>query len=86
MNMADLITLSIDRLRVQVAPGTSVAAAIAQNGGLVTRLSVTGQQRAPLCGMGICQECRVNIDGQRHQLACQTLCTEGMTVLTGGAA
>jgi succinate dehydrogenase/fumarate reductase-like Fe-S protein len=31
--------------------------------------------------MGICQECRVTIDGQRR-LACQTSCSAGMQVET----
>jgi succinate dehydrogenase/fumarate reductase-like Fe-S protein len=31
--------------------------------------------------MGICQECRVMIDGRRR-LACQTLCRDGMHVDT----
>jgi len=35
--------------------------------------------------MGICQECRVLIDGQRR-LACQTLCVEGMAVQTAAVA
>jgi succinate dehydrogenase/fumarate reductase-like Fe-S protein len=33
--------------------------------------------------MGICMECRVTINGQAHQLACQTLCLEGMQIKTG---
>jgi aerobic-type carbon monoxide dehydrogenase small subunit (CoxS/CutS family) len=47
----------------------------------VARASVTGQPRAPFCGMGVCQECRVRIDGRRR-LACQTVCAEGMRVET----
>ncbi|HSR96643.1 MAG TPA: FAD-dependent oxidoreductase [Kofleriaceae bacterium] len=34
------------------------------------RTSVTGEPRAPLCGMGVCHECRVTIEGDAHQLAC----------------
>jgi succinate dehydrogenase/fumarate reductase-like Fe-S protein len=51
------------------------------SGDRCSRTSVSGQRRAPLCGMGICQECRVNIDGLRR-LACQTICREGMRVET----
>jgi len=47
----------------------------------VARTSVTGQPRAPFCGMGVCQECRVLVDGRRR-LACQTVCIEGMRVET----
>lgn len=80
--MADSITLMIDGHNASVAEGTTVAAAIAG----VTRRSVSGQLRAPLCGMGVCQECRVTINGRAHVLSCQTLCRPGMDVQTGAAA
>ncbi|MCY1300216.1 Hydrogen cyanide synthase subunit HcnA [compost metagenome] len=78
-----MIELSLDGRSLGVAPGTTVAAALARGGDGSSRTSVSGQRRAPLCGMGICQECRVTIDGQRR-LACQTLCREGMQVETQG--
>lgn len=77
------ITVSINARAISVAPGVSVAAAIAMAGSVVTRRSVGGAARAPLCGMGVCQECRVTIDGRPHQLSCQTLCADGMHVQTG---
>ena len=46
-----------------------------------TRISVTGEARAPLCGMGVCHECRVRIQG-RIRLACQTVCAEGTAINT----
>ncbi|MET0322923.1 MAG: (2Fe-2S)-binding protein [Duganella sp.] len=79
------IELHIDTHPVRVDAGVTVAAAIAMAGSIATRRSVTGAPRAPLCGMGVCQECRVTIDGRPHRLACQTLCSSGMHVLTGGA-
>ncbi|WP_377705849.1 2Fe-2S iron-sulfur cluster-binding protein [Pseudoduganella sp. UC29_71] len=51
-------------------------------GAAVTRRSVSGMLRGPLCGMGVCHECRVTIDGRAHQLACQTLCAPNMQVRT----
>lgn len=80
--MSDAITLFIDGRPLTVAAGTSVAAAIAISGNPVTRRSVSGMLRAPLCGMGICHECRVSIDGLPHQLACQTPCASQMQVRT----
>lgn len=72
--------LHIDGQLVRVKAGSSVAAALCVAGGMgVARTSVTGQPRAPFCGMGVCQECRVRIDGRRR-LACQTVCAEGMRV------
>ena len=71
--------LTVNGRALRVAVGTSVAAALALGDDGSTRTSVSGQRRAPLCGMGICQECRVTIDGLRR-LACQTLCRESMQV------
>ncbi|MFS2021736.1 2Fe-2S iron-sulfur cluster-binding protein [Massilia sp. CT11-108] len=49
-----------------------------------TRRSVTGQPRFAFCGIGQCQECRVTVDGCANQLACRTICADGMTIDTGG--
>lgn len=49
----------------------TLAAGLMGKGGSLRR-SVTGQLRAPVCGMGVCQECAVQVGGQRR-LACQTL-------------
>ena len=80
--MSSHTLLHIDGNLVRVKAGSSVAAALRVAGGIgVARTSVTGQLRAPFCGMGVCQECRVSIDGRRR-LACQTVCSEGMRVET----
>ncbi|MBG7023044.1 (2Fe-2S)-binding protein [Pseudomonas aeruginosa] len=76
-----MIELLIDQRPLRVAEGTSVAAALALGGDGGRRRSVNGGRRAPFCGMGACQECRVLIDGRRR-LACQTLCQAGMRVET----
>jgi predicted molibdopterin-dependent oxidoreductase YjgC len=73
------VSLQINGKPVSVPAGCSVAAALAIAGGGIARTSVSGEARAPLCGMGICQECRVSINGVRR-LACQTTCSPGMQV------
>ena len=75
------IEVLLDGRLCRVPSGVTLAAALKLSGIETTRLSVRGDARAPLCGMGVCQECRVQVNGQRR-LACQTLCTEGMAVLT----
>jgi predicted molibdopterin-dependent oxidoreductase YjgC len=62
--------------------GTTVAAALlnAEIDGF--RRSVTDRPRGPLCGMGICYECRVSIDGVAHRRACLVPLAEGMVVVT----
>lgn len=59
--------------------GTSLMAAMINAGQATTRTSVCGEARSALCGMGVCQECRVTVDGLRR-LACQTPVREGMRV------
>jgi sarcosine oxidase subunit alpha len=80
--MAELVMLTIDGSPVSVERGTMVAAAIMMAGAARFRRSVTGEPRGPLCGMGICYECRVTIDGQAHSKACQIVCRDGMEVRT----
>jgi predicted molibdopterin-dependent oxidoreductase YjgC len=75
-------SLTIDNNAVQVEQGTTVAAAVLIAGETAFRTSVTGQPRGPLCGMGICFECRVTIDGIAHARSCQIVCEDGMKVVT----
>ena len=78
----DPVTLTIDGQPCQVAMGTSVAVAIWTARGGATRRSVTGQLRGPLCGMGICFECRATVDGRAQRITCQTPARSGMEVAT----
>jgi sarcosine oxidase subunit alpha len=65
-----------------VDEGTTVAAAISNAGAQCFRTSATGELRGPLCGMGICFECRVTIDDIGHQRSCTVVAAEGMEVVT----
>lgn len=80
--MPELITLRVNDVPVSVPAGSMVAAAVLQAGITSFRRSVSGEPRGPLCGMGICFECRVRIDGVAHVRSCQTLCENGMDVRT----
>ncbi|MGJ7903349.1 2Fe-2S iron-sulfur cluster-binding protein [Lysobacter sp. 1R34A] len=73
------VQLSVDGIAVEVPAGANVAAAVAQLG-LRFRRSRSGEARAPLCGMGLCFECRVSIDGIAHQRACVVVARDGMQV------
>ncbi|NRG11813.1 (2Fe-2S)-binding protein [Klebsiella variicola] len=77
--MKATLTITIDGEALTVPEGISVAAALALTGDPTTRQAVNGDLRAPFCGMGVCQECRVTVDGLRV-LACQTLCRAGMQI------
>ena len=74
----------VDGVAVDVPRGVTVVAALVGARSPCTRRSVTGQPRFAFCGIGQCQECRVTVDGRANQLACRTICAEGMIITTGG--
>lgn len=80
--MNETIQLRVNGKMVSVANGTVVAAAVALAGETHCRKSVLNQPRGPLCGMGVCMECRVTINGHAQCRSCQTLCEPGMEVRT----
>jgi len=65
--------IKVDGREVVVEPGMSVAAALVAN-------QVSNFR--PLCGMGICFQCRVRIDGEQHVKSCQATVKNGMEVET----
>jgi D-hydroxyproline dehydrogenase subunit gamma len=64
---------------VVVPRGLTVATAL-MNAGLPIRESVSGEPRVALCGMGICYECRVSVDGRQYQRACMIAVKPGMKI------
>ncbi len=63
--------ITIDGRRVQVAEGTTVAAAA---------------MPTALCGMGVCFQCCLTVDGVPHSRTCLTPCRDGMIVERWGGA
>lgn len=80
--MPDRVKLTVNGIGVEVPAGSMVSTAVALAGANVYRRSVSGEPRGPLCGMGICFECRVTIDGRAHCRSCQVVCRPGMEVRT----
>jgi hypothetical protein len=79
--MPETFTITINGATRQVARGTTVAVAMLL-AGQPSRISVTGERRAALCGMGTCFECRAVVNGVSHRRTCQILCEQDMTVET----
>lgn len=76
------ISVRINGRQITVPEGTLIAAAIARAGQDWCRHSVRGESRGPLCGMGICFECRATVNGVVHVRTCQRLCEPGMEITT----
>jgi NADPH-dependent 2,4-dienoyl-CoA reductase/sulfur reductase-like enzyme len=68
---------------IACAPGDSVAAALIAAGEHVFRETRFGDRRGVFCGMGVCHECMVTIDGVPSQRACVTPVRAGMSVEPG---
>jgi sarcosine oxidase subunit alpha len=82
--MPDPVKLTVNGVTVAVPAGAMVSTAVAMAGVSAYRWSVGGEPRGPLCGMGICFECRLTIDGRAHCRSCQVVCRPGMEVCTDG--
>ena len=82
--MPEIVMLMVNGDSVSMRAGSMVSAAVLKAGVSSFRRSVTGEGRAPLCGMGICFECRVTIDGEAHCRSCQIVCRNGMDVHSDG--
>ena len=80
--MREAVSITVDGRPVTAAAGCSVAVAMMNAGITDFRRSVGGEPRGPLCGMGVCYECRVTIDGRPHQKSCQVAVAAGMEVTT----
>jgi sarcosine oxidase subunit alpha len=76
-----VIQVRVNDQSVTVTTDTSVAVAIALTE-KTCRTSVSGERRAPLCGMGICFECRATVNGTPHTRTCQLLCEPAMEIRT----
>ncbi|MBT8078093.1 MAG: FAD-dependent oxidoreductase [Gammaproteobacteria bacterium] len=65
---------------IECADGMTLAAALTAAGEYRVRNSDDGQGRGIFCGMGVCQECRLVVDGQSGVRACMTRATKSMRV------
>jgi len=79
--MSSELTVRVNGVSVSVPEGATVAVAMVM-AGQRCRSSVTGEPRGPLCGMGICFECRAVVNGVSHSRTCQLLCELDMEVRT----
>src|ERR1700730_4135420 len=77
--LTDLVSVVVNGTSMALPYGTTVAVAVLLQGA-ACRKSVTDKPRGPLCGMGICFECRVEINGERHCRSCQIVCESGMRI------
>ena len=77
----ETVTVNIDGREIQVPAGETVATAVLVNNLVYNRTTpVSGTPRAPLCMMGVCFECLMEIDGVPNRQACQVRVEDGMCI------
>ena len=74
------VLLSLDGRPVTAYEGESVAGMMLAEGHVATRTTQAGEPRGVYCGMGVCFDCLVVVDGVPNTRACVTWVREGMVV------
>lgn len=69
---------------IEAEAGASVAAALIASDRVAWRTTRDGAQRGLFCGIGVCFDCLVEIDGESGQRACMIPLQEGMRVCDNG--
>ncbi|MBK0420755.1 (2Fe-2S)-binding protein [Leucobacter sp. CSA2] len=80
------VTASFEGEPISAEPGASVAAALLASGCDAWRSTRGGGKRGLFCGIGVCYDCIVEIDGESGQRACMIPLTEGMRIADAGRA
>jgi len=83
---AGRVRASFDGDAVEGEAGTSVAAALTASGRTAWRTTREGAPRGLFCGIGVCFDCIVEIDGESGQRACMIPLREGMEICADGGA
>ncbi len=78
------LTIIVDGEPVKAFAGESVAAVLLAQGLRTFRHTEKGAPRGLFCGMGVCFDCLVTVDGVDNVRACMTPVVEGMVIDTGG--
>lgn len=76
-------TINVDDKQIPAIVGQSVAGALEAAGVRSWRTNmVDGTPRAPFCGMGVCYECELDVEGSAETRACMTDVKPGLVVST----
>jgi predicted molibdopterin-dependent oxidoreductase YjgC len=74
------LQVSIDGEQVEAYQGESLAGVLMANGSYGGRRTPNDAPRGYYCGMGVCWDCAVVVDGVPNVRACRTYVRDGMRV------
>jgi len=76
------VRLRFDGREIEALPGETIAAALAAADLVAVRQARSGAPRGPFCGMGVCFDCLVTVDGVGSRQGCLVPVRDGMTIET----
>ncbi len=79
---ASPITVIVDGSAVRGLAGQTVAGVLLAAGRLAWRTTRSGRPRGVFCGIGVCHDCLVTVNGLADVRACQRRAADGDTVST----
>ena len=77
------VTIIVDGARMPAYPGETIAGALLAAGHRAWRRTRHGQPRGLFCGIGVCSDCAVTVNGTTNVRACLTPVADGMMIETG---
>jgi len=81
-----VVTATFEGEPISAPRGSSVAAALIGTDRVAWRTTRDGRPRGLFCGIGVCFDCIVEIDGESGQRACMIPLEDGMEVCAARSA
>lgn len=81
-----LVRATFDGEPLEAERGASIAAALVGSGCAAWRVTRAGERRGLFCGIGVCFDCLVEVDGESGQRACMIPIAEGMRIRSTGSS
>lgn len=81
----EAVTITVDGQPITAYLGETVAGALLANGWRSWRRTASGQPRGLFCGMGVCFDCTLTVNGASDVRACLEPVAADMEIRTGEA-
>ena len=82
MSSGEKFEIEVDGKSILACSGQTIAEALLANGVRALRMTQKQASRGVYCGMGICYECRMIVNGVPNVRTCMTLATPGCRITT----
>lgn len=73
-------SMMVGSREIEIRPLDTIGSALLRAGYRVLRRSSSGRPRGLFCGMGVCHDCLVSVEGEPNVRACITPATPGLSI------